>query len=149
MKITKPIILFSLLVCPVVLPAQQEVLGKWTTIDDKTNVPASIVCIYKAEDGKYYGRVERLLVKGYEDMRCTECKGDLKDKPVAGMVILRGMEYTDGKLCNGSVLDPESGKTYYGRIWYDSQLGKLILRGSLDKRGIFGRNQEWIRREEE
>lgn len=145
MKHMKTIALLALLISSTAIHSQQEVLGKWVTIDDKSNQPASLVYIYKATNGKYYGRVERLLVKGYEDMRCTECKGDLKDKPVAGMIILSDMEYVDGKLCNGSVLDPENGKTYYGKIWYDTRKGKLILRGSLDKRGILGRNQEWVK----
>lgn len=141
----KSIIITLFLVLGMSAMAQQEVLGRWVTVDDKTNAPASIVNIYRDSDGKYYGRVEQLLAKGYEDMRCTECKGDLKDKPVKGMVILRDMEYSDGKLSGGSVLDPENGKTYYGKIWYDPEKRCLILRGSLDRRGIFGRNQEWIR----
>lgn len=125
--------------------AQQEITGRWVTIDDKENIPASIVTIFRADDGKYYGRVEQLLVKGYEEMICTECTGELKNKPVKGMLILRDMEYRDGKLTGGSVLDPENGKTYYGKIWYDAKKQRLILRGSLDRRGILGRNQEWMR----
>ena len=147
MKSTKSIIaIFTLFFSIFTASSQQEVLGRWVTIDDKTNVEASIVEIYRAENGKYYGRVEALLVKGYEDMRCTECEGNLKDKPVRGMVILRDMEYVDGKLQHGSVLDPENGKTYYGKVWYDAKKQRLILRGSLDRRGIFGRNQEWKRK---
>jgi len=42
-------------------------------------------------------------------------------------------------------LDPESGKFYYGKIYLEK--GRLVLRGSLDKRGWFGRNQTWIRAE--
>ena len=34
---------------------------------------------------------------------------------------------------------------FYAKMWLDPQTGKLVLRGSLDKRGILGRNQEWIR----
>lgn len=122
-----------------------KIIGRWVTIDDKAGIPVSIVEIYRAENGKYEGKVERLLVKGYEDMKCEECKGELHGKKVAGMVIIRDMVYSDGKLSGGSVLDPENGKTYYGKIWYDPKTGHLILRGSLDRRGILGRNQEWVK----
>jgi uncharacterized protein (DUF2147 family) len=47
-------------------------------------------------------------------------------------------------LKGGKVLDPESGKFYYGKIYPKN--GKLVLRGSIDKRGFFGRNQTWIRK---
>lgn len=139
-------IIVILLATTVKVSAQiDKILGEWITIDDKENIPVSVVNIYKAENGMYYGRIEKLLVKGYEDMKCDKCEGELKNKPVRGMIIIRDMKWSEGKLCNGSVLDPDNGKTYYGKIWLDSKNGKLILRGSLDKRGILGRNQEWIR----
>lgn len=141
----KIIVSATLISITTLLSAQTELLGRWVTIDDQNGMEKSVVKIYKSTDGKYYGKIESLLVKGYEDMLCTECKGDLHNQPVAGMVIIREMEYIDGKLCHGSVLDPENGKTYYGKIWYDSEKKRLILRGSLDRRGIFGRNQEWKR----
>ena len=145
MKLLKSTIVILLLITCQAIAAQQEVLGRWVTIDDKANVEASVVNIFRGENGKYYGKVEALLVEGYEDMRCTNCTGSLKNAPVRGMIILRDMEYLDGKLSGGTVLDPENGKTYYGKIWYDASKKRLILRGSLDRRGILGRNQEWIR----
>jgi uncharacterized protein (DUF2147 family) len=56
------------------------------------------------------------------------------------------MKYTeqDNQLKGGRVLDPESGNFYYGKIYLKD--GKLVLRGSIDKRGFLGRNQTWIRK---
>ena len=122
-----------------------KIVGRWTTIDDKENIQVSIVNIYRSTDGKYYGQIEKILVKGEENKICTECEGTLHNKPVVGMVIVNNMEWRDGKLQGGTILDPNNGKTYYAKMWLDTQTGKLILRGSLDKRGILGRNQEWIR----
>ena len=123
----------------------EMILGDWTTIDDKENIPVSVVHIFKATNGKYYGKITKILVEAYEDMKCTKCTGELHNAPVVGMIILKDMEWKDGKLCGGSVMDPNNGKTYYGKIWYDPKSKKLILRGSLDKKGILGRNQEWIK----
>ncbi len=123
-----------------------KIVGQWDTIDDKTGEKRSVVKIFKAQDGLYYGRVEHLYEEEYRDAVCIPCEGADKDKPLVGLVIIRGMKYEDGVLQGGKVLDPESGKFYYGKISYDDETGKLELRGSIDKRGWFGRSQYWIRK---
>ena len=122
-----------------------KIVGRWTTIDDEKNIPVSIINIYRGTDGKYYGQIEKILVKGEENKICKACEGELRNKPVVGIVNIQNMEWRDGKLQGGTILDPNNGKTYYAKMWLDPQTGKLILRGSLDKRGILGRNQEWVR----
>lgn len=101
----------------------------------------------KATNGLYYGKIEKLLQPQYagKNVLCDKCKGADKDKPVEGLIIVRDMKYEDGKLVGGTVLDPDSGNTYYAAITYDASTGKLTLRGSIDKRGILGRSQTWIR----
>ena len=142
----RKIILLAMLFIATIANCQVEkILGRWTTIDDKENIPVSIVNIYKGTDGKYYGQIEKILVKDEENKLCTECEGTLHNKPVVGMVIVNNMEWRDGKLQGGTILDPDNGKTYYAKMWVDAETGKLILRGSLDKRGLLGRNQEWVR----
>lgn len=122
-----------------------QILGDWKTVDDKTGDNFSIVTIYQGTDGLYYGKVSKMLV-GPADLKCDQCKGEDHNKPLEGLVIIRGMNYNEDKnqLEGGKVLDPESGKFYYGKIYPKN--GKLVLRGSLDKRGILGRNQTWIRK---
>ncbi len=126
--------------------AQQEFLGKWTTVSDKTGEQESVVRIFKATNGLYYGKIERLLQPEYASTNpvCDKCEGADKNKPVVGLVIVREMKYENGKLVGGTVLDPDNGKTYYASISLDDK-GNLVLRGSLDRRGILGRNQTWIR----
>ncbi|MBR6492839.1 MAG: DUF2147 domain-containing protein [Paludibacteraceae bacterium] len=120
------------------------ILGDWKTVDDKTGDNFSVVHIYKATDGLYYGKIAKMLVGG-PDLKCDQCKDADYNKPLEGLIIIRGMRYNAEKnqLEGGRVLDPESGKFYYGKIYPEK--GKLVLRGSLDKRGILGRNQTWIR----
>ncbi len=110
------------------LSAQSQFVGKWTTIDDKTNKPAGLVEIYQGTDGLYYGK----LVDTYGP-----------DKSSVGTMIVKGMSYKDGKLVGGKVYDPESEKTYYCTIKYDAAKKELNLRGSLDKKGLLGRTQTW------
>ena len=120
-----------------------QILGDWKTVDDKTGEKRSIVTIYKGSDGLYYGKVSKLLM--YQELHptCEACQGEDKNAPVEGLVIIRGMRAEDGQLVGGKVLDPESGKFYYGKIYLKG--GNLVLRGSLDKRGFLGRNQIWIK----
>jgi len=120
-----------------------SILGDWKTVDDKTGEKRSVVTIYKGSDGLYYGKISKMLMYTDLDLRCDQCKDEDHNKPIVGLVIIRGMKAENGELVGGKVLDPESGKFYYGKIYIKN--GKLILRGSLDKRGFLGRNQEWIR----
>lgn len=120
-----------------------NILGDWKTVDDKTGEQRSVVTIYKGSDGLYYGKISKMLMYG-SDLRCEACKDKDHNAPIEGLVIIRGMKAEDGQLVGGKVLDPESGKFYYGKIYLKD--GKLVLRGSLDKRGFLGRNQTWIRK---
>lgn len=136
-------VLFTLLVaCVSVLSwAETPIVGDWKTVDDETGETMSIVTIYKGTDGMYYGKVAKVL-KGSPDAVCTKCEGDDHNKPIQGLHIIRGMKLVDGELRGGTVLDPNNGKTYYAKMYLKD--GKLVLRGSLDKRGLFGRNQTWL-----
>lgn len=120
----------------------QQIVGNWKTVDDKTGDNYSIIHIFKATDGLYYGKIAKMLV-GPADLVCEACEGHDHNKPLEGLLIIRGMHEENGELRGGKVLDPESGKFYYGKIFLKD--GKLVLRGSIDKRGILGRSQTWLR----
>ncbi len=120
-----------------------KILGDWKTVDDKTGEKRSVVTIYKGSDGLYYGKISKMLMYTDLDLKCDQCKGEDYNKPIVGLVIIRGMKAENGELVGGKVLDPESGKFYYGKIYLKDD--KLVLRGSLDKRGFLGRNQEWVK----
>lgn len=141
----KVFVLFFAMMCSMLSMAQvAQMVGKWTTIDDKSGEKVSVVQIYKASNGKYYGKIVELLRPADKGQVCTPCTGSDKNKPVEGLIIIRDMEEQDGKLVGGRVLDPENGKFYYAKITLEN--GKLVLRGSLDKAGLLGRNQTWIRK---
>jgi len=138
----KRLVLLLVLFCSFSAFSQvSNIVGSWKTIDDKTGVAKSVVRIYKAEDGKYYGKVEELFRD--PNAKCVNCKDDNKDKPIVGMVIITDLKEKGDKLEGGFILDPENGKKYYVTIAYDPKSEKLKLRGSLDKLGALGRNQYW------
>ncbi len=138
----KNLILSLLLIVGMTASAQvSAILGDWKTVDDKTGEVCSVVNIYKAPDGLYYGKIAKILIDIPVSV-CTECKDEDHNAPLEGLVIIRAMQAKEGELQGGRVLDPESGRFYYGKIYLKD--GKLVLRGSLDKRGFLGRNQTWL-----
>lgn len=126
----------------VTLFAQNPLLGEWITVDDATGEQKSIVSIYQADNGKYYGTIIQLLEENGETAVCTECTGEDHNKPIVGLTIIRDMQLKDNELRGGKVLDPDNGKFYYAKVYLKD--GKLILRGSLDKAGLLGRSQTWL-----
>ena len=138
----KTVFLSLALMLAAVVSAQVPFLGEWITIDDESGEKKSVVNIYKADNGMYYGQIVTLFEN--PDALCTECKDADYNQPIVGLTIVRDMQLVEGELRGGKVLDPAKGKLYYAKIYLED--GKLILRWSLDKRGLLGRSQTWIRK---
>src|SRR5512136_456639 len=88
-------------------------VGRWTTIDDDSGKPKSVVRIWE-EDGKLKGSIESLILAPGEDPapKCTKCDGERKDQPIVGMVILWGLGRDGREWSGGKILDPDNGSTY-------------------------------------
>ncbi|MCF7223205.1 DUF2147 domain-containing protein [Marilutibacter chinensis] len=121
-------------------------VGSWTTIDDKTGRPKSIVEIYEATDGTLAGRVSEVLQsdRGPNPV-CDKCSGDRKDKPVKGMVILWGLRRDGDVWEDGQILDPATGKVYSAKITPTADGSKLEVRGFVGF-SLLGRTQTWVRK---
>lgn len=114
--------------------AADNITGLWTTIDDETKEPKSVVQIYEY-DGKIYGRVMKLF------NNVDKTAVGIKDNPkIVGLDIIWDLEDCGDKFKGGKILDPAKGKIYASEAWIEN--GKLILRGKI---GPFGRNQIWIK----
>ena len=122
--------------------AQTPILGEWITVDDNSGEHKSVVRIYQADNGKYYGDIIELF--GDPNAVCVECEGADHNHPIVGLTIIRDMQLVGEELNNGKVLDPDNGKLYYAKVYLKD--GKLVLRGSLDKAGLIGRSQTWLRK---
>lgn len=121
-----------------------KIIGRWKTIDDVDGSPKSIVFVFKATNGKYYGKIEKLFKDPTK--LCVECEGAKKNQPVLGMMIINDMVEEKSTLTGGTILDPKKGKVYQCNISLDGKEGdKLKVRGSLDRGGLIGRSQTWLR----
>lgn len=119
----------------------EKITGHWKTIDDKDGTEKSVVFIFKATNGKYYGKIEKLFKDSAR--LCTECEGKNHNKPITGLLIINNMSLRNDVLTGGTILDPATGKIYNCHISYNVATGKLTVRGSLDKKGWIGRSQIW------
>ncbi len=138
----KPLMTTLLLLFGLFIYAQSPI-GTWKTIDDNTGKEKSYVKIYKTNNGKLEGKVAKILTPGHENRRCTACKGDKKDQPIVGLVIIRDLENQGDEWKNGYILDPENGKEYKCKM-------SLQDENTLDVRGyigfsLIGRTQTWHR----
>lgn len=139
------VLTLSFLLSVIVSFAQvSKMLGDWDTIDDRSGDKRSRVHVYKATDGKYYGKVQALYKKNADGTYSDWDDVPEEQKNVIGMVILKELE-PDGDVLKGRCYDPESKKTYYGKVSYNAGKDQITLRGSLDKLGLLGRSQTWVR----
>ena len=116
-------------------------VGIWTNEDGKARFE-----IYKCGD-KLCGKIVTLK----EPLRNGKPKVDeknpdkaLRNRPLAGLVFMNGFEYdSDNKWDDGTIYDPESGKTY-------SCYMKMINKDKMEVKGyigisLIGRTQTWTR----
>jgi uncharacterized protein (DUF2147 family) len=122
-------------------------VGRWTTIDDATKKPKSVVTIWE-ENGKLYGKIEKLFREPNEEQNpvCDKCEGALKNQPITGMTILRDLKKDGSEWSGGNILDPANGKTYNCIVAVEDGGKKLKVRGFIGV-PLLGRTQYWVRAE--
>lgn len=120
-------------------------IGRWKTVDDVTGKATSVVTIFE-ENGKLYGRIEKLIDPDPldRDPRCNRCDGDAKGRPLIGLEILWGLRRDGAQWSGGRILDPETGKTYKCVVALEDGGAELKVRGFIGF-SILGRTQYWTR----
>jgi uncharacterized protein (DUF2147 family) len=116
------------------------VVGTWLTASGK-----AIVEIYK-EGNKYNGKIVWLKIPNNEEGKPKVDKNN-PDKikqtvPLLGLNMLKGFVFKKNEWSDGTIYDPENGKTYSCFIKYRD--GKLDLRGYLGI-SLIGRTQTWYK----
>jgi len=125
--------------------SQDNILGKWKTIDDSTGEPRSIVEIVETNN-KIFGKVVKIFPRPNldPDPVCKKCSPDDPrfNKKIIGMEIIRNLKKRGEEYSDGDILDPENGKVYRSKIWTEGKV--LKVRGYW---GPFYRTQTWHRAE--
>ena len=126
------------------IPVQaQSVIGKWENRNEDGKVN-SIVEVYE-KDNKIYGKVDHIMKEEDRDRLCTKCEGELKDQPVQGLEIMKGLEKEGDEYVGGSIVDPKTGKKYRCKIWLNEDNPDILMvRGYIS---LFYKTKKWRRAE--
>ncbi len=127
--------------------ANENPVGLWRTIDDKSGKEKSLVRVTKS-NGQLQLTVEKIFREPDEEPNplCDKCPGEKKNKPVIGMQIGSGLKKDGDVWSGGEILDPQNGKTYRCKVWLEDKGKKLNVRGFIGV-SVLGRTQVWIREE--
>lgn len=130
--------------------ADDSPVGKWKTIDEKTQQPKAWVEITADHDGVLAGKIVKLLPQtalagqARPLKLCERCRGERKNQPLEGMVILWGLKAEKQGWEGGEILDPKTGETYSATVKLIDHGNKLEVRG-FKGISLFGRTQVWER----
>lgn len=136
-------VLFLCLLCSTVIVNSQSIFGKWRTVDDETGKEKSVVEIYE-KNGKVFGKIIEIFDPKKRGLPCKFCGGDDYNKPILGLDIIKNMEKDGDAYKEGTIIDPQDGKVYKGRLKLDDK-NTLQVRGYI---AFFYATQYWIRETE-
>jgi len=141
MKKNLLIVTFLFLMSGFLSAQADDITGIW--------VPAkgtSQVRIYKATNGKYSGRVE-WKKEDKDELDVNNPEPGLRKNKIMGLVILKDFVYNSEKKQweNGTVYDPDNGKTYDCYMWFDGDRNKMTLKGYVLGMKFIGRSEVWTR----
>jgi uncharacterized protein (DUF2147 family) len=127
--------------------ASDSPVGLWKNVDDKTGKPKAMIRISEAE-GVYQGKIEKVLRPADQDQnpKCEACEGADKGQPMVGLTIIKGLRKDGEEYANGTIMDPESGKTYRTKMKLADDGKKLEVRAYIGT-PMLGRTQTWLRQE--
>ncbi len=100
--------------------------------------------VYKAEDGKFYGKIVWLKVPqldGKPKVDVNNPNKARKNDPIIGLLILKGFtKHGEHTYEDGTIYDPKNGKTYSCTINHTGNM--LDVRGYVGI-SLFGRTTKW------
>jgi len=122
--------------------AQDQIEHAWYTKDNKAKVQ-----IYKAVDGKFYGKIiwlkEPLDKDGKPKTDTHNSDKAHKSDPLVGLLILKGFKKEGAdKYVDGTIYDPKNGDTYSCTIHQNGN--NLHVRGYIGF-SLLGRTEDWVR----
>ncbi len=122
--------------------AQDPVEKTWYNAEKTARIQ-----VYKASDGKFYGKIVWLQHPnddhGQPRTDSKNPKENLRSKPLLNSLILKSFTRSDEANVyeGGTVYDPNTGKTYCGRLTLNGN--ELKLKGYICGFSLLGRTSVW------
>jgi uncharacterized protein (DUF2147 family) len=123
----------------------QSVEGKWTTFNEETGSPLSVIEIKKVGNS-IDGKVAEIFLERFQgdDPICTKCSAERKDKKVININFLWGFKKNGDEWTEGNILDPQDGHVYDFKLWLEDD-NTIKVRGYGGVMNLFYRTQTWKR----
>ncbi len=120
---------------------ENTIVGTWWNEDQTSHIR-----IFKATNGKYYGKIEYLK---NEPERLDKNNPDVskQKEPLLGLMILKNFVYDAEKKQwnNGTIYDPDNEKTYDCFAWFGENTDLLFIKGYVLGMKFIGRETKWTR----
>jgi len=116
--------------------ATDAILGEWLSQEKDGKI-----VIFKQGD-QYYGKISWGKIPGKKDTKNPDEK--MRNKDLVGAVILKNFKFTGSAWENGTIYDPNSGKTYDCILKIRDGNKTLDIRGFVGT-AMFGRTSTWTR----
>ncbi|MBP7782837.1 MAG: DUF2147 domain-containing protein [Acinetobacter sp.] len=149
-KFLKPITILSIvLFSNYSFASTDPLIGKWKTIDERTGYSLSDIQISKMNDDSYEATIVDIRTAPGAPLisTCTQCTGQLKNKPLVGFSTLYDLKASSKnrlEFSNGTYRDPKTGLEYKSHVRLSNNGKHLSLRNTLPNSTI-GRNLTWVK----
>lgn len=119
----------------------EKVTGYWLTEKGDSQIQ-----IFQQTDGRFYGKIVWLK----NDQNAVDDKNPspkLQNRKILGLQLLNSFQFNkrDNEWINGSIYDPESGKTYDCYMWFENDKNILKIKGFVMGMRFLGRETSWKR----
>jgi uncharacterized protein (DUF2147 family) len=122
-------------------PKLQNAVGHWRVVNSDGTSGGQVETYL--ENGKLFGRATQVRPGRTPQDVCDKCSGEYKNRLILGMVIMRNFHPEGDDWVGGTVVDPENGWEYKGKIWTVGKDG-LHMRGYIGI-SLLGRTESWVR----
>ena len=122
-------------------PKLQNAIGHWQVVNSDGSSGGKVDTYL--EGGKLFGRVTEVRPGRTPKDVCDKCSGEFKNQLILGMVNMRNFHGEGDDWVDGTVVDPENGKEYKGKIWAVGE-NALKMRGFVGI-SLLGRTETWTR----
>ena len=119
--------------------------GRWRAMDDDLRTTRAVIELARAGED-FVGTVSKVIPQLGEDADpvCELCEGANHNRRIRGLPILfLGPQGNDGQY-QGTILDPEEGRTYRCVARLEGLGNRLVLRGYIGI-PLLGRTETWLR----
>ena len=118
---------------------EDRIVGKWLTGEETSHVK-----LFKATNGKYYGKIVWLRDEP-EKLDVNNPDESKRNVPLQDLMILHGFGFNADKdrWEGGTIYDPDNGKTYDCYMWFEDNPEVLIIKGYVLGMKFIGRETQW------